>query len=279
MVRSKSKGSAITGMCPRGGYIRMTTKSGLVVTTETHCKTWSCISCRESTKRKVINRIRKGISILGECYFITLTLRLGEGETLKDAAFVQQAWRALLKRLSYRHPQLFQTMAWLKVTELTKKGQPHLHLIVGGFGRETDKKELTECFRDAWLRVTGDSYIVWVVKVTGEKGAAYYLCKYLTKGVMNREDMEARGFKRRWSSSANWPKGETQLLGTKMNAWETVEFVSKHHYGTESVKREAKNSVGHRYLETVGDSHILSYQKDLERDRILSIFKRMVNFD
>ncbi len=256
----------------------MTTKSGMVVTTETSCKTWSCVSCREATKRKVVNRIRNGISTLGECFFITLTLKTVEGETLKDAAFVARVWRALLKRLFYLFPEWKKTIAWLKVTELTKKGQPHLHLIAGGFGEITEK-QLHNIFSDAWLRVTGDSYIVWVKKVTGEKGAAYYLCKYLTKGVINRHDMEARGFKRRWSTSDNWPKGKTQLLGTEMDVWESVEYVSKHHYGTSQVKKEAKLSKGHRYLERVGNSNLLTYSRALDKERYLASIKRMVKFD
>lgn len=238
----------------------MIATTGETVTVKVTCKTWRCVACREATKRKVQRRIAYGISTLGQCYFITLTLKLVSGTMTKDARFVSRAWRALLSRLKYQNPSRYKKMAWFKVIELTKRNQPHLHLIVGGLG-EVQLKELHADWSQAWLTSTGDSFIVDVRKVIGVKGAAFYLTKYVTKGVLQREVLESKGFLRRWSASANWPRGVVSNRGSEEQVWDAIEFVSNDMYGSERFKVEADTSVGHPLLERVGDGLLLEWER------------------
>ena len=96
------------------------------------------------------------------------------------------------------------------MVELTKRGTPHHHLVIGPIGsdetiscmgRRFDIVRFQRRFRDCdcithefarhWGAVTGDSYIVHGREVVGSQGAANYMAKYLTKTFMrgDREDV------------------------------------------------------------------------------------------
>ncbi len=64
-----------------------------------------------------------------------------------------------------------------------------------------------------WKEVTGDSYITWCQPVLGARGAAAYFSKYFEKDWENREELEARGFKRRYSCSRGWERDRFELKG------------------------------------------------------------------
>lgn len=197
-------------------------------------------------KQVVLMRIVSGCLTLKQCYFITVTYRLAGQETRRDAASVQKDWTELLRTLKYRLSN--RNIAWLKIVEATKKGQPHLHLIVGGIGNrvaccESDrlacyhgwnqKRMVADCERDciehewakAWFDITGDSYIVNSKPILGAYGAGAYLSKYLVKGMAHRRVLQELGFARRWSKSRNWPaKDVLQLEGTLAQAWVHTRF-------------------------------------------------------
>ncbi len=102
-----------------------------------------------------------------------------------------------------------------------------------------------------WQSITGDSYMVFAVPVYGSSGAANYVAKYLIKGEMHRKELEALGFKRRFSISRKWPGGKRlRLYGTEIGAWVSTSF----EYGHKEPDMEA---MGHRQdsglLSRVGD--------------------------
>ena len=57
-------------------------------------------------------------------------------------------------------------------------------------------KKINREVRKVWRKVTGDSYVVWVTPVVGTAGAGSYLAKYMAKGMVQRQELEAAGFHR-----------------------------------------------------------------------------------
>lgn len=206
--------------CRRKGTVWLKNKNG-EVQIRTTCHTWGCAGC----ERKMISlfrlRVEAGVSQLGRCVFITLTYKLGEGG-LKDAASVARDWKAFWRVLK-RSRHVSRSMKWLRVVELTKKGMPHLHLVMGPtkgrvrcygngpfdaarfYSRMASCTCLSHEMARAWYKVTGDSFIVFVVPVVNARGAGAYLAKYLGKSLPVRKKLESLGFKRRWSTSLGWP--------------------------------------------------------------------------
>lgn len=244
----------------------MQSKTGREVTVASTCKTWGCLSCRDRVLNRLKKKIRYGISILGPCWFITLTYKQGEGSQ-RDALSVAKDWKALLSRLQKIHLR-YNQMAWIRVIEVTKKGQPHLHLIVGSLG-EVSRTTLASDWKSAWWTTTGDSFIIDVRPVIGPSGAAKYLVKYLVKGVMHREALLDLGFNRRWSASRNWPKGEVKLRGSQEDRWGHVQFV-----GREDLSQEVEDSKDDFLLERVGPELLVEWeQKDAKRASVATIRK------
>lgn len=117
-----------------------------------------------------------------------------------------------------------------------------MHLIVTGLtgnttclgskhawsGNWIERLETCECLEHVWGRfwkeITGDSYIVAVRKVWNLPGAVHYMSKYLTKTFLNRGELEAMGFLRRWSCSRNWPRTDLGIAGA--GTWKKTEMLS-----------------------------------------------------
>ncbi len=98
----------------------------------------------------------------------------------------------------------------------------HYHILMSGLTGE--EAELKEIVRELWYGITGDSYIVDVRRTYEPARLANYLGKYLAKTFVEREHMEKQGWKRRYSSSRNWPKPEPlRLRGTEMDRWQHME--------------------------------------------------------
>lgn len=208
--------------CPRGGYLRLTDSHGKVHVTGTSCKVWRCEVCQKTLKMKFEQRIQYGCSKMAPWFLITATFAMGFGMQ-RDAASVRAVWERWLRRLQ-KYEQM--NPMWLKVTELTRKGQPHLHLILGNVGK-IGEAELQQRMRKHWYYVTGDSYILDVVEGYDPLGISHYLAKYLMKAFHDREYLESLGFNRRWSCSRNFPRGEeVQLRGTFYGEWTKREFAN-----------------------------------------------------
>ena len=219
--------------CPREGTIWLSTGTD-AVRKATRCKTWTCKSCRSSVAALVRLRLEHHVSMVTPCFFITLTVALNDGSQLstkaarnlpmskskkwrrvpgakENAVGVSVLWARFLFKLSRRlRPR---TLAWFRVVELTKKGQPHLHLLMTGL--ETLRPFIRDTIRADWLWATGDSYVVDVQEVYDANGAVQYLSKYIEKSFGLRSRMEEIGFRRRFSRSRSWNGGDQlQLRGT-----------------------------------------------------------------
>jgi len=197
-VSGTSGGMATSSRCPRSGTVWLTTHSGRTVVLPTNCKTWGCIECRDRLIALFEARVEIGCLRLGRCAFITLTYRLGEQEEVRTAECVRQDWREFWRRMRRQEPELA-TAKWLRVMELTKRKQPHLHLVMGPVrgvvsctleGKEfLDAMERCDCISHrmarVWYSVTGDSWSVFGLEVRGAKGAGRYLGKYFKKDTLS----------------------------------------------------------------------------------------------
>lgn len=257
---------------------------GNIITVATTCKTWGCLGCRDRVKMYVKLRMEHGTSIVPEPQLITVTYAYRGVGSRRDASSVGRDWASLMRLWNKRHHQ---KTPWFRVPELTKKGQVHLHLIVGGLtnripccqpgshGSCAHKKGFDwamapcpvncvehELAKD-WYGITGDSWVVDCRPVWGASGAASYLFKYLEKGFAVRTDLEALGFKRRWSCSRDWPSPEKmQFAVTLAQGWEFKQFWRKGGIHEGALRKESQsNHPG--YSIKVGTPMAEKYEKRL----------------
>lgn len=297
------KGLANSTDCPRSGYIKLFTEDGRSLTLPTTCKQWGCLGCRERVKSLVKARIVYGCSMAVYSYLITVTYRT-VGVERRNADSVAKDWTRLLRILKKRYPNL----SWFRIVEATKKGQPHLHVIAQNIGQEyrrachTGKDRFGKCmhrwdaeFRDMicevnciehewaneWFAITEDSWIVDARPVLGDKGAAKYLSKYLTKASTGRSALEELGFTRRWSCSRNWPRFEAlRLRQTVGKGWKHTAFKysdSDDVYLGEREEWEHAAAMGlHTYLsERVGNEYAWNSAKEQSNAKIMKGLKQI----
>lgn len=236
--------------CPRGGFVILQDDAHRHVM-RTVCKTWRCEACQKRMANMYRLRMEYGSSRVRPLYITTVTYELGK-RTLVNADSAVRDLRRLWQRLRLR--DRWKKVAWARVTELTKKGQIHHHILTGfleGMSRCNQSKWsrnrgyaswyrkgcslepqcLNHELAREWERITGDSFVVDIAKVRTIKGVADYCAKYLTKSIANYDTLEGVGFKRRFNCSRNWPSpGRLRLAGSqdsyKDSAWDEVERVS-----------------------------------------------------
>ncbi len=157
---------------------------------------------------------------------------------------------------------------WLQVPELTENRQVHIHAIVAGLetkytegfwrskkGRRTYISFAWFALREAWYQVTGDSFVVDLRRVRGPVGASAYIGKYLGKQMYAVDEMERRGFRRRWTRSRNWPTADPLRFD--------IEWVkSEHTVGLipEDILPKL-GTVGLEGIDIVGDPVVLSLRE------------------
>lgn len=227
------RGSASASECDRRGYTELFTKEGRSVILPTTCKTWGCVVCRKKLKAFFRARVEVGVSTLGRCCFMTITYQ-ADSERLADAQCVRKDYAELWQRLR----RAGHRWEWLRVMEWTKRGIPHHHLVMGPIkgemrchGRRVNKgAETTEyvakigvcrcmshIFAEAWLAVTGDSYMCFGTEVRSGVGAGGYMGKYLDK-TFHRKTAA-----RRYTMSRGFPGGKRiRLKVTEEGGWSHI---------------------------------------------------------
>ncbi len=299
------KGAASSGVCPRAGWIILAAPDHTVGGYPTNCKTWRCLSCRNRVLSLLRDRIEYGASLIHTpLWFITVTFATGS-LLRRDAKSVEKAFRAWCALLRKPYPNL----KWFKVVEWTKRGQAHLHLIVGGLDerrnnciarwdkRTRGKRLLQEChavwnqrvcrehqISYLWRNATKDSYIVHSTPVAGPRGIAAYMGKYITKEMPKWRARASAGFRRRWSSSASWPTYEPMRLRGSKNKKKPSEW-SYYRWGLQGgrIAIEAQNmkpiEEGNHsaYFDQMGDDRTTLMQEAKTIRRGIALAKRMIN--
>ncbi len=260
--------------CPRAGFVGLWDGIRLYHMPTT-CKTWGCSFCNPKLLALARMKIQFACLTLPRCWLTTVTYVNTGVPSTRDASSVAKDWARFLKAFKFLHPNL----SWIKVPELTKMLEPHLHLIIGGVTTSTricrDPKKFTAawaiadclCLRHqvsrTWYNITG-AYVADVQPVWNAHGIGNYMAKYFTKGFMAREAMEQKGFKRRYSSSRNWPKPRRlQTQGTADGAWLATRLYDKRHMDVAYLNDRCKVDRKANRLRPVGDDlalHLSSIQ-------------------
>jgi len=269
----RSTGAGMFSACPRSGSILLEDFASRRILMNTQCKTWSCKSCRDRMLSLFRQRIVLGVSTTGRCAFMTITYKEGSPR-LEDAGCVAKDWRALWRLLKKKPTENLQ---WMRVMELTKKGTPHHHLVIGPVkgrvkcwsgkrlqikayqdGLERGCECLAHRWATLWRQVTGDSWIVHATEVAGAEGAGAYMAKYLQK-EFDGERAKALGMARRWSSSRGWPgNGRRRLRQTERGGWSRAVWAA-HHVG--------EDILGGPEDLLVRTGNDLSFKRDVEKGR------------
>lgn len=275
--------------CPRSGYAILTKKEGKRLLIKTRCKTQRCVVCGPAVRAAIALKAEVGSWIHGASYFITLTLRTGT-DSIRDAGYVQRVFRAFQSKLLRDH-QI--KMKYMKVVELTKKGQPHLHLVAAGMpsGRVTrcrghkNERAWVEggCFQagpdcllhivsKAWLAVTGDSWVCDVSPTRSGPAAGRYISKYV--GKWDQGKMLKLGFKRKWSATQGFtPDLHLRLRGTVEKKW-----IKAEHW---DYQKDAKNwllaSRDDPLLEVVGHPIVMEKYEMRKKRKVKQFCEELIN--
>lgn len=114
--------------------------------------------------KRCFHRVMSGIEKGGSLRFLTLT------SSPSSPLDIQRSWRKLYMRMSRRG----MISGYIKVTETTRSGLLHLHILFrGSFVAQT-------WLSAAWMKVHG-AEVVDIRKAYGKRGAAGYLAKYMSK--------------------------------------------------------------------------------------------------
>jgi len=167
--------------CPTGTLVGQT--AGAVVLVPAYCRRWACPDCGPIKARLLARRI----TACPARRFLTLTVR---AQPAKDPRIVLDemtaAWRALWKRI--KRLQGEGAKGYVRIVELTKAGNPHLHLAL-------DCRYIHQSVISRWWRELTGSAVVDIRTIRSDRGLARYLAKYLTKA---HETLTSR---RKWSQS------------------------------------------------------------------------------
>lgn len=147
------------------------------------CKRWSCDHCRKERRRDLIKLATHG----EPDRMITLTSNPNWGGSPEERALaLVDAWRRC-RRAAMRRFKL-KRLAFLAVFEKTKRGEPHLHILVRS--QYIPQRWLSDFMADAM-----DAPVVDIRRITSPKVAAAYVAKYVGK-----QPHQFEGCKRYWRS-------------------------------------------------------------------------------
>lgn len=289
-------GQAGSSVCPKEGFISLLTKSGRSITMPTTCKTWGCLGCRDRVRNLIKMRIIYGCLKVESSCLITLTFKT-EGDSRRDVVSVTKAWTRWLRLMKAKYSEI----PWMKIVEATKKGQPHLHVVMGmkkevevtctgkdRFGKPNHRfdwrwlSKECDCLEHNvaryWYEASGDSYVVDARGVVGAFGAAGYLSKYLTKAAMSYETLEKLGFRRRWARSRDWPSGgQLSLVQTSRDGWARTQWVSASAIGPHMRQLWADDRGRSSLAERTGDDFAMLLDRKAVKARGIMSLRRFTH--
>lgn len=149
------------------------------------CRSWSCATCAPDRRRRLIRECKSG----EPNRFVTLTVNPYWFESPAERGReLAKAWRDYVREYRRQHPN--RELHYMAVLELTKRGEPHLHIIC----RSTwiAQKHLSR-----FMEQRMGAPIVDVRMVRGAAETARYVSKYVSKRPIKLGTM-----KRYWRSQA-----------------------------------------------------------------------------
>ncbi len=133
------------------------------------CRSWGCELCQPDRKKQLVASATGGKPTL----FITLTASPASGDSpASRARALAKAWPKVVKAAKKKYG--YSEIPYLCVFEATKKGEPHLHILVRC-------KWISQKWLSAIMENLTKSPIVDVRAVKNPKLIARYLAKYVGK--------------------------------------------------------------------------------------------------
>ena len=150
------------------------------------CKRWSCENCNADNRWRVMQQAKRGAPDL----FMTLSHIEGSKLTPDEAARDMKRGLVLLRRMIERRFGI-KNIPFIVVFEKTKKGWPHMHLLLRGPYMHW------QVLRGMWKQITG-AFEVDVRRIPRKEQVLFYITKYLGK------DLHAFAGCKRWWKSQNY---------------------------------------------------------------------------
>jgi len=206
-------------MCHKIGTI-VKVKAENLTALRLRCKSWNCPDCSKMRRKKLIAEAMEG----KPTRFITLTVNPNWFDSPEDrAARLVKAWRLVRRRFLALKSN--NKLEFLAVFELTKKGEPHLHIVARG-------SFIPQKWLSKQMQKEMGAPIVDVRSVKGSKEVAKYVSKYISK----------RNIK----------------IGSLKRYWRSIKYLEK----SGAQKRRERNAGATFYIL---DCHYWSYVKELQK--------------
>lgn len=153
------------------------------------CRSWRCADCFP----KRLRQLKRTAAAGDPTTFLTLTVNPAFGEGPDDRArHLVHAFRTMLKRATRKFAK--QPLAYLVVFERTKKGEPHLHVLMRA-----------PFIPQRWISDTMaeliDAPVVDIRQVKNKAVAAAYIAKYVSKGPQQFGTLKRYWMTRTWRLS------------------------------------------------------------------------------
>jgi hypothetical protein len=152
--------------------------AGLPVLIPARCGHRLCPACQRGRSIRLARTIATALEKWSAVRFSTLTLAATSEPLMDQVSRLQAAFRELRRTVLWR--KHVRGSVWtIQVTwnATTSRWHPHLHLLLNGSYLPQPQ------LKKAWLKVTGDSYIVDIRAVHDRRQASRYIASYVAKAA------------------------------------------------------------------------------------------------
>ncbi len=144
-----------------------------------YCRDRFCTPCANARSRFIADQLLEVVTN-SRVRFLTLTIKTGDKPLVHYLEKLRTSFRRLRQiKLWSKCVKGGIAMMETKWNAETQRWHPHYHILFTG--RFLPLKAL----RNAWLKATGDSYIIDIQEVKSPTKATQYVAKYATKGIDN----------------------------------------------------------------------------------------------
>lgn len=171
------------------------------------CRRWNCPECQPERQRQLRGKAKAG----NANSFLTLTVNPAELDTpLQRAAAVVRAWRLLRLRAMRRWK--LKRLPFLAVFEATKKGEPHLHILMRA-------PFIPQVWISEQMKDLTNAPICDIRRIKNQGMAAAYVTKYIGKAPYKFGTLKRYWCSQDWNPRDLDPDKETDLDPYKVEVW------------------------------------------------------------
>jgi len=169
--------------CGENYYWWSCDKCGNAFKVHVTCKRRTCLKCAGIRSRQLVEMYLPVVSTFKWPCFITFTLKVDFLKTAKE-----QVDKIIASFRKLRQRKVWDAKRGLFGIEMVKKEEAwyiHLHGLIDSKWMDHD------ALSSAWFKITGDSYVVYLKRISDRRGALREVLKYQTKiWELSEEDKE-----------------------------------------------------------------------------------------